>query len=140
MPPPKWLSKAPIRLHTRNQSYGNSQPAYTFRKGSKPMKILMIEDDKLTTEVIRLTLEVHDPNSTIFFSEKGRDGLESARKGPFDVVLLDLGLPDIDGMKVLEELKEFCTIPIIIVSARHDSTVIANALSLGAADYILKPF
>jgi DNA-binding response OmpR family regulator len=104
------------------------------------MKILMIEDDKTTIEVIRLTLEVHDPDSTITSEEKGRDGLEMAKKEPFDVVVLDLGLPDIDGIEVLEELRKFSQTPVLIVSARHDPGVINQALGLGAQDYILKPF
>ena len=104
------------------------------------MKILMIEDDKTTLEVIRLTLEVQDPNSRIISKENGRDGLESARNERFDVVVLDLGLPDIDGMKVLEELRGFSQVPVLVVSARHDPEVITNALDLGAQDYILKPF
>ncbi len=104
------------------------------------MKILMIEDDKMTVEVIRLTLEVNDPGSTLKFTEKGHDGLESARRELFDVVVLDLGLPDIDGIKVLEELRRFSQTPVLVVSARHDPEVIINALELGAQDYILKPF
>jgi DNA-binding response OmpR family regulator len=104
------------------------------------MKILMIEDDKTTIEVIRLTLEVHDPDSKITSEEKGRDGLETARKEPFDVVVLDLGLPDIDGIEVLEELRRFSQTPVLVVSARHDPAVINQALGLGAQDYILKPF
>jgi two-component system, OmpR family, KDP operon response regulator KdpE len=104
------------------------------------MKILMIEDDKATVEVIRLTLEVQDPETTLKSTIKGRDGLESARKERFDVVLLDLGLPDIDGINVLKELRGFSQIPVLIVSARHDPEVITNALNLGAQDYILKPF
>jgi two-component system KDP operon response regulator KdpE len=104
------------------------------------MKILMIEDDKATVEVIRLTLEVQDPETTLKSTIKGRDGLESARNERFDVVLLDLGLPDIDGINVLKELRGFSQIPVLIVSARHDPEVITNALNLGAQDYILKPF
>jgi two-component system, OmpR family, KDP operon response regulator KdpE len=104
------------------------------------MKILMIEDDKTTVEVIRLTLGVNDPNINIISKEKGREGLATARSEHFDVVVLDLGLPDIDGMTVLEELRKFSKTPVLIVSARHDPAVITSALGLGAQDYILKPF
>jgi two-component system, OmpR family, KDP operon response regulator KdpE len=104
------------------------------------MKILMIEDDKTTVEVIRLTLEVQDPDSKITCKEKGREGLDTARNESFDVVVLDLGLPDIDGLKVLQELRGFSQMPVLVVSARHDPAVITNALDLGAQDYILKPF
>ncbi len=104
------------------------------------MKILMIEDDKTTVEIIKLTLEVQDPKSVLTSKVKGREGLESVRSEPFDVVVLDLGLPDIDGMNVLKELRGFSKIPVLIVSARHDPEVITSALDMGAQDYILKPF
>jgi two-component system KDP operon response regulator KdpE len=109
-------------------------------RGGKTVKILMIEDDKTTVEVIRLTMEVNAPGSTIKSTDKGRDGLESARQESFDVVVLDLGLPDIDGIRVLEELRQFSQTPVLIVSARHDPQIITNALDMGAQDYILKPF
>jgi|WetSurMetagenome_2_1015567.scaffolds.fasta_scaffold240859_2 DNA-binding response OmpR family regulator len=104
------------------------------------MKILVIEDDKDTVEILRLTLEVYDPDAVIIPTEKGFDGLETARSTQLDLVLLDLGLPDIDGMEVLKELRKFSKTPILVVSARHDPEVITNALTLGAEDYILKPF
>jgi DNA-binding response OmpR family regulator len=104
------------------------------------MKILMIEDDKATVEVIRLSLEIHSPGSTIKSAEKGRDGLASARTEQFDVVVLDLGLPDIDGINVLEELRTFSNTPVLVISARHEPDAITSALGLGAQDYILKPF
>jgi DNA-binding response OmpR family regulator len=56
------------------------------------------------------------------------------------VVVLDLGLPDIDGIKVLEELRGFSKTPVLVVSARHDPEVITSAMGLGAQDYILKPY
>jgi two-component system, OmpR family, KDP operon response regulator KdpE len=104
------------------------------------VKILVIEDDKDTVEILRLTLEVYNPNATIVSSEKGYEGLEFARSTQLDLVLLDLGLPDIDGIEVLKELRKFCKTPVLVISARHDPEVIINALVLGAEDYILKPF
>jgi two-component system KDP operon response regulator KdpE len=104
------------------------------------MKILLIEDDKKTVEVIRLSLEVRDPDSRVTSMGKGMEGLKTARNETFDVVVLDLGLPDVDGMKVLQELRNFSQTPVLIVSARHDPAVITNALNHGAQDYILKPF
>jgi two-component system, OmpR family, KDP operon response regulator KdpE len=104
------------------------------------MKILMIEDDQETVEVIKMTLENQDPGTTVKSSSKGLEGLETARSERFDVVVLDLGLPDIDGIKVLQELRGFSKIPVLIISARHDPDVITSALNLGAQDYLLKPF
>jgi two-component system, OmpR family, KDP operon response regulator KdpE len=104
------------------------------------MKILMIEDDQETVDVIKLTLENQDPGTEVKSFLKGLEGLETARSERFDVVVLDLGLPDIDGIKLLRELRGFSRIPVLIISARHDPEVITNALDLGAEDYILKPF
>jgi two-component system, OmpR family, KDP operon response regulator KdpE len=104
------------------------------------MKILMIEDDKQTIDVIKLSLENQDPGTTVKSTFKGLEGLETAKSEHFDAVVLDLGLPDIDGIKVLEQLRGFSSTPVLIISARHDPEVISNALDLGAEDYILKPF
>jgi DNA-binding response OmpR family regulator len=104
------------------------------------MKILIIEDDVSTCEAIRLSLEIFDPVSTLAIAEKGRAGLEKVREEHFDVVVLDLGLPDIDGFEVLKKLRTFSQTPVLIVSGRHDPEIITNALKEGAQDFILKPF
>jgi two-component system, OmpR family, KDP operon response regulator KdpE len=104
------------------------------------VKILMIEDDKETLDVIKLTLENQDPGTTVKSTVKGLEGLETAKAEHFDAVVLDLGLPDIDGIKVLKQLRGFSKTPVLIISARHDPDVILNALDLGAEDYFLKPF
>jgi DNA-binding response OmpR family regulator len=104
------------------------------------MKILIIEDDVTTCEAINLTLEIIDPLSTLTVAEKGLAGLEKVREANFDIVVLDLGLPDIDGLEVLKKLRVFSQIPVLIVSARHDTEIITAALKEGAQDYILKPF
>lgn len=104
------------------------------------MKILIIEDDTDTVEILRLTLEVYDPVAEIISSQKGYEGLEYTRSTQPDLVLLDLGLPDIDGMEVLKELRRFSKTPVLVISARHDPEVITGALAQGAEDYILKPF
>jgi two-component system, OmpR family, KDP operon response regulator KdpE len=104
------------------------------------MKILMIEDDQETVDVIKLTLENQEPGIEVKSFLNGLEGLDSIRSERFDIVVLDLGLPDIDGIKLLQELRGFSRIPVLIISARHDPEVITNALDLGAEDYILKPF
>lgn len=104
------------------------------------LRVLLIEDDTATVESIRLCLEVHQSGSDVISTAKGFEGVGLAKNEIFDVVILDLGLPDIDGMIALEELKRFSNAPILIVSARHTPEVIAKALEIGADDYILKPF
>jgi len=63
-----------------------------------------------------------------------------AGKGPPDVVVLDLGLPDIDGVAVLDGLRAWCTAPVIVLSARHAEPAKVAALDAGADDYVTKPF
>jgi two-component system, OmpR family, KDP operon response regulator KdpE len=104
------------------------------------MKILLIEDDLTTIEAVRLALEVYNSDAQIEFADRGQTGLAMIKDCQFDVVVLDLGLPDIDGSQVLEELRSFSSVPVIVISARHDPKVITNALKQGATDYILKPF
>lgn len=104
------------------------------------MKILLIEDDATTVESIKLCLEIYEPTSTLTATSKGQTALDILKKEHYDAALIDLGLPDIDGIVVIEKLRAFSHIPIVVLSARHGSDVIEQALSLGADDYITKPF
>jgi two-component system KDP operon response regulator KdpE len=104
------------------------------------MKLLLIEDDETTVESIKLCLEIYEPNSSIDSIGKGLEALESLKTHQYDAVLVDLGLPDIDGTTVIEQLRTFSQIPAVVLSARHSPEVISRALSLGADDYVTKPF
>jgi two-component system KDP operon response regulator KdpE len=104
------------------------------------LKILIIEDDIGTCEVMRLSLEIFDPDSTLTIAEKGLIGLEKVHETQFDIVVLDLGLPDIDGLEVLRKIRAFSQIPVLVASARHEPEIITGALNAGAQDYVLKPF
>jgi two-component system, OmpR family, KDP operon response regulator KdpE len=104
------------------------------------MKLLLIEDDLATVESIELCLEVNDPESKVVSTSKGLDAIQMLRNDTFDVVIVDLGLPDIDGIEVIEQIRGFSHVPIVVVSARHSPEMISKALSLGANDYITKPF
>ena len=104
------------------------------------MKLLLLEDDITTVESIRLCLEIYEPQSSLTTTGKGLEALQLLKDNRFDAVLIDLGLPDIDGSEVIEQLRKFSNIPAIVLSARHSPGVISNALSLGADDYITKPF
>ena len=70
----------------------------------------------------------------------GEEGLEVAAGGQLDVVLLDLGLPGMDGLQVLQKLRERSRVPVIVLSARHNESAKVAALDLGADDYVTKPF
>ncbi|MCL0079693.1 response regulator transcription factor [Dehalococcoidia bacterium] len=104
------------------------------------MKVLVIEDDVATVEAIRLCLEIHRPDTSATLTAKGIEGIELLRGEAPDVVILDLGLPDIDGITVLEKIRRFSDVPVLIVSARDTQDSIVKGLELGAEDYIVKPF
>jgi two-component system, OmpR family, KDP operon response regulator KdpE len=99
-----------------------------------------LEDDATTVESIRLCLEIYEPQSSLKTTGKGLEALKLLKDNRYDAVLIDLGLPDIDGTEVIEKLRQFSNIPVVVLSARHSPEVISNALSLGADDYITKPF
>ncbi|MCL0064376.1 response regulator transcription factor [Dehalococcoidia bacterium] len=104
------------------------------------MKVLVIEDDVATVEAIQLCLEIHRPDTSATLTAKGIEGIELLRGEAPDVVILDLGLPDIDGIRVLEQIRQFSNVPVLIVSARDTQDSIVKGLELGAEDYIVKPF
>jgi two-component system KDP operon response regulator KdpE len=98
--------------------------------------ILLIEDEPQMRRFLRITLQTQ--GYRLVESETGSDGLLQAAARSPDVVLLDLGLPDMDGLAVTERLREWTQLPIIIISAREQDKV--KALDAGADDYLTKPF
>lgn len=101
-------------------------------------KILVVEDDKAVRNLIAITLQTR--NYKYILSDSGESALlEFASEHP-DVILLDLGLPDIDGMEVIQKIREKSQIPIIILSARGEESDKVAALDAGADDYLTKPF
>jgi len=85
-------------------------------------------------------MEIYETDSTMVSTRKGKEALELLKKEQFDAVLIDLGLPDIDGTEVIHKMRQFTDIPAVVLSARHSPEVVAKALELGADDYITKPF
>jgi DNA-binding response OmpR family regulator len=104
------------------------------------VNVLIVEDDITTIESIKLCLEIYEPDSKLSYAHKGQDALRMLKDGGFDGVIIDLGLPDIDGVEVLKQLRIFSTIPAVVLSARQSPEVIRKALESGANDYITKPF
>jgi two-component system KDP operon response regulator KdpE len=104
------------------------------------MKILLIEDDEQTIEAIQLCLATFLPEAKLTSVRQGADGLLELKAGNFDSVLLDLGLPDMDGLQLLKELRKVSNTPVIVISARRNLDIIAEARECGAAAYITKPF
>jgi two-component system, OmpR family, response regulator VicR len=101
---------------------------------------VIIEDREEMVETITLTLHIRWPDMHVFSSNMGRAGVELVKKEKPEVIILDLGLPDIDGYAVLRELRSFCNTPIIILTVRNEEEDIVKGLELGANDYIVKPF
>lgn len=100
--------------------------------------ILLIEDEESIRSFISTTLK--NQGYKITTASCGKDGLHLCASLCPDIILLDLGLPDIDGMTIIEKLREWSTTPIIVISARSHEQEKAKALDLGADDYITKPF
>lgn len=104
------------------------------------MKVLLIEDDPATVESVSLAFELRWPGTTFLCTGKGGEGVELVEKESPDVVVLDLGLPDIDGMQVLHEIRQFSDVPVVILTGRTGDTDIIKGLEDGAEDYVTKPF
>ncbi len=100
--------------------------------------ILLIEDEPQMRRFLRITLQGH--GYRLVETATGEEGLlQAAARNP-DVVLLDLGLPDIDGLEVTTRLREWTQAPIIVISAREQEQDKVRALDAGADDYLTKPF
>ena len=101
-------------------------------------RILVVEDDAQIRKFITYCLK--NNNYDYITASNGQDALRKVAIDNIDLVLLDLGLPDIDGVDIIQELRSFSDIPIIVVSARDKDTDKADVLDLGADDYLTKPF
>ncbi|HWQ50381.1 MAG TPA: response regulator transcription factor [Terriglobales bacterium] len=100
--------------------------------------ILVIEDDKYISHFLELSLEKE--RYTVLTADTAAEGMFLFSSHRPDIVLLDLGLPDRDGVELLRELRSFSDVPVLIVSARGQEREKIAALDLGANDYITKPF
>ena len=101
-------------------------------------RILIIEDDESIAAIERDYLAVHDFEVDI--AENGSDGIAMGRAGNYDLILLDLMLPGVDGFTVCRKLRETLDIPILMVTARQEDIDKIKGLGMGADDYITKPF
>ncbi|HBG32635.1 MAG TPA: DNA-binding response regulator [Acholeplasmataceae bacterium] len=101
-------------------------------------KILIIEDDKVILKFVSLALVTN--GYEVLSSESGISGIGIFLSQNPDLILLDLGLPDLDGMEVLQQIREQKTTPVIVISARGRETDKVLALDHGANDYVTKPF
>jgi two-component system KDP operon response regulator KdpE len=100
--------------------------------------ILIIDDEIQIRRLLQLTLEPDGYN--LKFATSGKDGIVMAGSERPELIILDLGLPDIDGIEVLKKIREWATIPVIILSVRSSEADIIACLDRGADDYLVKPF
>jgi len=100
--------------------------------------VLIVEDDSKTAELIRLYLD--RDGYPVMVARNGREGLELARRHPIALVLLDVMMPEMDGLDVCRILRDESDVGIILVTARTDEVDTLAALDLGADDYVTKPF
>jgi two-component system KDP operon response regulator KdpE len=99
---------------------------------------LVIDDEPQIRRLLRVTLEAN--GYQVVDAATGEDGIVQAAQCRANIILLDLGLPDMDGVSVLKRLREWSTIPVIILSVRDRENEKAAALDAGADDYVTKPF
>lgn len=102
------------------------------------LNILVVEDDAPVRNLITTTLKAHDYN--YLTAPNGASAIMEAASHNPDVVLLDLGLPDMDGVEVIRKIRTWSNMPIIVISARSEDADKIEALDTGADDYLTKPF
>ena len=101
-------------------------------------RVLVVDDEPQILRALRINLRVRQYD--VHTAATGAEALEQASKHPPDLVILDLGLPDLDGVEVIQGLRGWTTAPIIVLSGRADSIDKVEALDAGADDYVTKPF
>lgn len=101
-------------------------------------KILMIEDDFMIAESTLTLLRFHQYE--VEWVNNGLDGIKQLTQQQFDLILLDLGLPMMDGMQVLKQIRQRVTTPVLIISARDQLQNRVDGLNQGADDYLIKPY
>ena len=104
---------------------------------SKPV-ILVIDDEPQMRRLLQLTLETNE--FTVRTSSTGNEGVVRAASDRPELVMLDLGLPDMDGSEVLKKIREWSTVPVLVLSVRSAEDDIVGCLDAGADDYLVKPF
>jgi two-component system KDP operon response regulator KdpE len=106
---------------------------------AQPVTVLIVDDEPSMRRLLRISLAAQDYRTEEVAT--GREALAALRhgRGP-DVVILDLGLPDIDGLEIIRLVRETSTLPIVVLSSRDDEKGKVAALDLGADDYLTKPF
>ncbi len=101
-------------------------------------RVLVVDDDRPLARALAINLKARSYDVEVALT--GRDALAMASRRPPDVVVLDLGLPDMDGLEVLQGLRGWTSVPVLVLSAREEQAEKVAALDAGADDYVTKPF
>jgi len=104
------------------------------------LKVAIIEDDPQIRNVVSVCFELCWPEVSVVSAPNGGEGVELVKTESPDAVILDIGLPDMDGFEVLDRIRRFSSVPVIICTVRSDEPDELRGLGLGADDYISKPF
>lgn len=103
------------------------------------MKVLIVEDDPCTVESVSQALQMCWPKAQLSSTHLGRRGIELAKSGAHSIIILDLGLPDINGLEVLKQIRSFSSVPVVILTVKDEEVDKVKGLEWGADDYIVKP-
>ena len=104
------------------------------------MKVVIVEDERSIIDAINVAFEFRWPEVKLLASTTGKEGVNLVKKEHPDIVILDINLPDMSGFNVLKGIREFSSVPIIILTVRSDNADVLRGLEAGADDYIIKPF
>ena len=104
------------------------------------MKVVVIDDSPEIIEVVSLCFQLRWSGANVVSAATGAKGLELIEAESPDLIILDIGLPDMDGFQVLREIRRFSQVPVIMLTVRGEDTDVVRGLELGADDYVTKPF
>jgi two-component system response regulator VicR len=104
------------------------------------MKVLLIEDSPEIIKGLVLTFKLRWADAQVITAEEGKKGIKAVETETPDIVILDINLPDISGFEVLENIRRFSDVPVIILTVHEDEVDELRGLEMGADDYIVKPF
>ena len=131
----------------RGSTFGFSLPleaadehAIESEEERKLWKVLIIEDDQEIVSFVRLAFQMRWPEAQLISTSLGEEGAELVETENPDLVILDLGLPDISGFDVLRQIRLFSSVPVVILTVKSDEADMVKGLEWGADDYVVKPF
>jgi two-component system response regulator VicR len=104
------------------------------------MRVLLIEDDWEIVETVSLAFQIRWPEVELLSTHQGGEGIELAGSESPDIIVLDLGLPDMNGFQVMQQIRLFSSVPILVLTVRSEEADVVRGLEWGADDYMVKPF